>query len=104
MAKQRDLSTTATVNAAIALAEKTSATAEALATAKVASDIATAVLHTDIGYIKTDIGEIKTTLKELSARDGLYVLKDDFTFWRNLLVSGLLLSIAIGVVMNLIKN
>ena len=73
------------------------------------------VISLNIHYIQKDILEIKQTIKEMSAHDELHVLrsdfkpetyvtKDDFAFWRNLLVSGLLLSIAIGVVMNLIKN
>ena len=50
------------VQAAIALAEKTSATADALAQAKVQSDIAVAVMSTNIEFIKKDINEIKGTL------------------------------------------
>jgi len=96
--------TSAATAAALALATATAKTAEELAKAKVASDVTAAVLAADIGYIKLDVAEIKTAVKALSDRDGLYVLRDDFTFWRNLLVGGLLVSIFIGVVMNLIKN
>ena len=53
----------AAVAAAIALAEKTSATAEALAQAKVTSDIAAAVMATNVERIKEDIHEIKESLK-----------------------------------------
>ena len=102
MAKQSTNS--AATAAALALATATAKTAEELAKAKVASDISSAVLAVDIGYIKTDVSEIKKSVKELAERDGLYVLKDDFSFWRNLLVGGILVSIFIGVVMNLIKQ
>lgn len=107
MAKQSEPSssiTAAATAAALALATATAKTAEELAKAKVAADVTAAVLAADIGYIKLDVAEIKTAVKSLSDRDGQYVLKDDFAFWRNLLVGGLLVTIFIGVVMNLIKN
>lgn len=88
---------------ALALATATAKTAEELAKAKVDSDVTAAVLAADIGYIKLDIAEIKEVIKSFSNRDAQYVLKDDFTFWRNLLVGGLLVTIFIGIVMNLIK-
>ena len=94
---------TAAAETAIALATKTAQTAEALASAKVASDMALALVGADIGYIKVDIKEIKDSLKEITSRDDSYVLKEDFVFWRNLLVSGLLVSLLIGVILNLLK-
>lgn len=59
--------------AAIALATKTHATAEALASAKTAADIAAAVLGNDIKYIQKDIAEINTLLHSLSTE---YVTKE----------------------------
>ena len=104
MAKQsQSVEMAAATAAALALATATAKTAERLAEAKVASDTSTAVLTADVGRIKLDVAEIKTSVQKLSDRDGQYVLRDDFAFWRNLLVSGLLTSIFIGVVMNLIK-
>lgn len=89
--------------AALELATRATQTAEALAKAKVTSDTTAAVLAADIGYIKTDISEIKQTLKDFALKDTQYVLKDDFNFWRNILVSGLLLTLAVGVISNFIK-
>jgi len=68
----------------------------------------------NIQYIQRDITEIKQAQKETSkkmedalkgieARDDSYVKKDEFIFWRNLLVSGILLTIFIGVVSSLIR-
>ncbi len=96
--------TNAATAAVLTLATATANTAQELAKAKVASDVTAAVLAADIGYIKLDVAEIKRAVKALSDRDSQYVTKDDFAFWRNLLVGGLLVSIFIGVVMNLIKN
>ena len=89
---------------ALALATKTAQTAEALAQAKVTSDATAAVLATDISYIKLDIGEIKSVLKDLTTRDTLYVLKEDFFFWRNILVSGVLMTIFISVILKYINQ
>lgn len=68
----------------------------------------------NIQYIQRDIVDIKQAQKETSkkmedalkgieARDDSYVKKDEFIFWRNLLVSGILLTIFIGVVSSLIR-
>ena len=97
---------------AAALAKVTSATAEALAAAKAKSDVALAVVATNIEFIKADITEIKQNLKdsaikmeaavkELLDKDEHFVLKEDFIFWRNILISGILLTIASGVVLSL---
>lgn len=98
------IAATTAAQAAISLATKTAATAEALAAAKVASDIASAVIAADIGYIKLDLSMIKTSLKELSEQSSKYVTMAEFTFWRGILVSGLLMTIALGVIMNFLKN
>ena len=66
--KQNDSAAAAAMTAAaaaIALAEKTHETAAALAKAKGDSDVAAAILTTDIGYIKADIREIKDSIKTL---------------------------------------
>ncbi len=89
-------------NAAIALAEKTHSIAEALTTFKTASDIVTAVLSSDVKHIQIDITEIKQTLKDINSKDEQYVLKEDFAFWRNLLVSGMLLTIVVAILTKLI--
>ena len=58
----------------------------------------------NIQYIQRDITEIKQALKDISNKDEMFVRKEDFYFWRNLLVGGLLVTICIGVVMNLLKH
>lgn len=58
----------------------------------------------NIQYIQKDITEIKMDIKALTDRDGSYVLKEEFAFWRNILVGGLLLSIAAGVLMNVFQK
>ena len=62
---------------------------------KTAQETATAL---NIQYIQRDILDIKQAIKDLLTRDDKYALKEDFVFWRNLLVSGLLVSIAIIVI------
>src|SRR3990167_3268237 len=53
--------------------------------------------------IREDLKEIKQSIKDLDMKNETYVREKDFTFWRNLLVSGLLLSIAVGFIMNLVR-
>lgn len=53
--------------------------------------------------LKTEMKGIKEAVDKLLDRDHLYVLKEDFYWWRNLIVAGMLLTITIGVIMNLIK-
>ena len=55
-------------------------------------------LHENVETIKVDIHEIKAKL------DDVYVRKEDFFFWRNILISGILVSLAVGVMLNLIKK
>lgn len=74
MAKTKETLAAAT---ALQLAEKTQATAEALAHAKVQSDIKIAEMSVDIGYIKADVKEIKDTLNkqaEIQKADPVQVL------------------------------
>lgn len=53
--------------------------------------------------LETKVDGLILSMKELSLKDNNYVLKDEFNFWRTLLVSGMLLSIFIGVLMSLLK-
>lgn len=53
--------------------------------------------------LETKVDGLITSMKDLIAKDNNYVLKEDFTFWRNILVSGMLLSIFIGVILSFIK-
>jgi hypothetical protein len=65
MANNKLAQTLLAAETALALATKTSETAKALADAKVASDIAIALVGNDIGHIKADILEIKTLIKDM---------------------------------------
>lgn len=99
--KQSELAVAA--SAAIALATATARTAEELAKAKVAADVTSAVLAADIGYIKLDVAEIKNAVKALTDRDTSYVLKEDFFFWRNILVGTMLATIFVSVLLRYIN-
>lgn len=90
-------------NAAIALAKTSAETAAALASAKVTSDTTSALIAKDISYIQQDMVKINKKLDDMSAKDETYVLKEDFFFWRNILVSGLLLTIVIGIISKFLK-
>ena len=94
---------------AAALAKVTAATAEALAITKAKSDVTLAIVGTNIEFIKADITEIKQNLKdsatkmdavvkELLDKDDSFVLKEDFIFWRGILISGILLNILGGLI------
>lgn len=78
-----------------------------------ATETATTALN--IQYIQRDITDIKqaqkdsaakmeTALKNITDRDDNYVKKEEFFFWRNLLVSGMLLSIFLGVIVRVISK
>lgn len=69
----------------------------------------------NIQYIQRDITEIKqaqkdaaakmeAALKNITDRDENFVKKDEFIFWRNLLVSGLIATIFVGVIVSLLKK
>ena len=88
--------------AAVVLGKTAADTAPALARAKADADGASAVLTHGVAFIKAEIGEIKDAVKILAAKDGNYVLKEDFTFWRNLLVSGMLTTIALAAMMRVL--
>lgn len=68
----------------------------------------------NISYIQRDIVEIKqaqketslemkTALKAIADKDESFVKKEEFIFWRNLLVTGMIGTIFIGIVMSAIK-
>ena len=98
----------AATDSTIKLANAAEAAAKVVTTAAAEQvkvvDVKNAGDHDLLVVLNTKMEDIKISVRELSLKDGLYVLKDDFTFWRNLLVSGLLLSIFIGVVLNLINK
>ena len=89
--------------AVVAAADLIKQTAEATATSL------------NIQYIQRDILEIKQgqkdaaktlqgALENMTKRDEKFVLKDDFVWWRNLIVSGMLLTVFIGVVFGFINK
>lgn len=57
----------------------------------------------DHDLIVTLIEQMRTlqkTVEKLSESDNTYVLKDDFNFWKNIIVGGMLLTIFTSVIMN----
>jgi len=103
-----------TIREAIALADKSHETLSALAKAKNESDVANAIVSTDISYIKSDISEIKDSLKTI--RDD-FVTHSEFLAFRDKLqeqirpiknivyglVGGILLAVLAGVLSLVIK-
>lgn len=77
------------------------ATAASLAAAKALMDKTIALVGKDISYIQADIHEIKESIKTLNDKDELYVLKEDFVFWRNLLITSMLGTIFISVLVKM---
>lgn len=59
--------------------------------------------HDLLVELRSEMRNLKVAVEKLSENDNSYVLKEDFAFWRNILVSGMLLSIFIGVVFNFLK-
>lgn len=65
-------------------------------------------------YIQRDIQEIKQAIKDialdhdkfietLAKLSDTFVKKEEFIFWRNLLVSGMLLTITLGIIVNAVR-
>lgn len=80
---------------------ETRATREA---AKLIKDTATATaLALNVQYIQRDILEIKQSIKDMASKDDSFVHKEDFVFWRNILVSGMLLTVFMGVIIQAIR-
>lgn len=67
---------------------------------KTAEDTAMAL---NVQYIQRDILEIKQSIKDMLSKDDNFVHKDEFVFWRNILVSGMLLTVALGVIVNAVR-
>ncbi len=93
-----------TVKDAIIAADLIKSTAEAVAAAliKATSETTAQALQ----YIQKDISEIKEnqknnaekteqSFKDITTRDDKFTLKEDFVFWRNILLSGMSGSIVI---------
>lgn len=51
--------------------------------------------------LETKVDGLREDIKDITARDDKFVLKEDYIVWRNLLIVGLLGSIAIGVLSRL---
>ncbi len=64
----------------------------------------TAKMVLNIDYIQKDIVEIKQSIKDMNTQDKGYVLKEDFEFWRNLLVGSMLVTIFLSVIMKYISQ
>lgn len=79
------------------------ASTAAATAASTAAATAAALVGLDIGYIKRDIAEIKESIAGLRLKEESYVRKEDFVFWRNLLISGMLLAIFLGTIKMFLK-
>ena len=66
------------------------------------NDANMAELKGQIGLVKQAIDNLDkktdTIIKQLNDMDEKYAEKDEFKFWRNVLISGILISIFLGVV------
>ncbi len=58
--------------------------------------------HDLLVVLNTKMEDLKAAVKEFAASHDNYVLKDDFVFWRNLLVGGMISTIFIGIIVNLL--
>jgi type IV secretory pathway component VirB8 len=77
---------------------------EALDASKLVKDTAERVATAmNIAQIQKDITEIKESIRGWSEDKEKFVLKEEFVYWRNLLVSGILLTIAVGAIVSLLK-
>lgn len=64
-----------------------------------------ALLEQSVAEIKEDIKEIKTKLDDkYVTREEFVTLRDDHIYWRNILVSGVLLNIALGILLSFFTN
>jgi|ERR1035437_6353151 hypothetical protein len=54
--------------------------------------------HDLLQRVDTKVDALIITVDKISTRDNLYVLKEDFFFWRNIIVVGMLLTIFTSVV------
>lgn len=73
--------------------------------AKLVKDTAEATaLSLNVQYIQRDIQEIKQSIKDIAIDKDTFVKKDEFVFWRNVLVSGLLVSVAVGLAVNILRT
>ena len=60
--------------------------------------------HDILMKLETKVDILIISVDKMNNKDDDYVLKEDFTFWRNLLVSGMILTIFIGIITNFIKQ
>lgn len=97
------------------MAENSKRRAADVAAALVKSTAENTAMALNIQYIQRDITEIKQgqkenagkleqALKDIGAKDDQFVLKNEFNFWRNVLISGIILTIFLGILGNFLKN
>ena len=85
-------------HAAEEAAKVVSAAAAAAATTQT-SNVKSSEDHDLLIEVKTKVDALIISVEKLTTRDDLYVLKDDFNLWRNILISGLLLTIAASILL-----
>lgn len=75
----------------------------------------TAAMSLNIQYIQRDMAEMKQVqkdnalkleqaLRDINSKDNNFVSKEDFFFWRNVLITGILLTIFLGIIANFLKK
>ena len=77
-----------------------------------ALDLQMAKLEKDIEYTRERVSQIEVKIDIFHTKFDAFALeyqsefvrKEEFVFWRNLIVSGLVTTIAVGVIMILIKK
>jgi hypothetical protein len=60
--------------------------------------------HDLLVVLNTKMEDLKAAVREFADRHNDYVLKEDFVFWRNLLISSMLATVVIGVIANMLTR
>ena len=55
--------------------------------------------HDLLVSLDTKMIDLRAAVEKLTVRDDLYVLKEDYIVWRNILITGLFLTITVGILM-----
>ena len=76
------------------------------------TEIQMAVLKNDVHYTKEKVNSIEVKIDDFHKRfdafvvgmQSEYVRKDDYVVWRNILIVGLLSTVATGIIMSIIRG
>jgi len=87
-----------------AAAEAAKVIANASAEALKVSQLQNTKDHDLLVEMKTKMERISQDISDMSKRDGNFVMKDDFVFWRNILVGSMLTTVFVSVLINVISK